>query len=182
MLYFIKETDSRVNPSGGRRKMGLYKCSCGNEKEICISLVRRGKTVSCGCANIKQITTLGKIKGENRWNRKHGMYNTRFYNIYYGAMNRCSNRNDRNYRFYGSKGIKVLWKSFDEFKNDMLESYDQHCKEHGIKQTTLDRIDSKKHYCKENCRWATYKEQAREKIGMVELVKNLGIYNKSNII
>lgn len=173
MLDFIRETGTRMTPSGSVRKMGLYKCSCGNIKEVCIYNVKSGKTKFCGCEAKRIITEVGKTKGKDRWNYKHGMFGTRFYNIYYGARNRCINTKDSNYRFYGAKGVKFEWGCFEDFMNDMYESYNKHIEEYGIKQTTLDRLDSKRHYCKENCRWATYKEQAREKIGMSELVNNI---------
>ena len=42
------------------------------------------------------------------------------------------------------------WKSFDNFYRDMGDRPDG---------KTLDRIDNSKGYFKENCRWATHKEQ-----------------------
>ena len=89
----------------------------------------------------------------------HGFYGTKIYRTYHNIKARCNNNKSLSFKWYGGKGIKVEWNSFEEFKKDMYDSYKSHMKKNGVKNTTIERINSKKNYCKENCRWATMKEQ-----------------------
>jgi hypothetical protein len=69
---------------------------------------------------------------------------------------RCERRENSNYRHYGGAGITVCdrWKNFESFLADMGERPDGY---------TLDRIDGTKGYTPGNCRWATPKEQMRNR-------------------
>lgn len=75
----------------------------------------------------------------------------RLYNIWINMRMRCKH----NGKYWGAKGIKVCeeWEDFKVFQKWALE--------HGYTENlTIDRMDSSKDYCPENCRWATYKQQA----------------------
>ena len=90
---------------------------------------------------------------------KHWMTWTRFNNIFRWIKARCNIKSHPSYKNYWWAWIKCLWNSFDEFKNDMYESYLEHVEKFWEKNTTIDRIDYNWNYCKENCRRATMKEQ-----------------------
>ena len=100
-------------------------------------------------------------KGNHNSNFKHGLCNTRLYKIWGSMIQRVSNTKNKRYYLYGGKGVKVSprWLNFINFYNDMKESYDLHVIEHGIYNTTLDRIKSDLNYELSNCRWATKKVQ-----------------------
>jgi len=73
----------------------------------------------------------------------HKMSGTQFYNIYYLIIKRCYNKNDISYKYYGARGIKCLWKNFNDFKNDMYKSYSKHCEQFGKDNTSIDRINNR---------------------------------------
>ncbi len=79
--------------------------------------------------------------------------------IYKGILQRSSGSLRKDSKYYKEKGIKCMWKNYQEFKKDMYNSYLKHLKKFGKKNTSIDRIDSNRNYCKENCRWATWIEQ-----------------------
>lgn len=80
----------------------------------------------------------------------HSAHKTRIYRIWCGIKRRCK---DQENPYYGGKGISVCeeWaNSFERFLDDMGEPEEWQ---------TLDRINPDKGYSKENCRWASHKQQ-----------------------
>lgn len=128
------------------------KCDCGNEIDVVGSSLRNGNTKSCGCWN-------KECPKPNT--KKHGMTNTRIYNIWKSMNQRCYNKNAISYKHYGGRGIKVCseWRGNDGF----LNFYNWAINNGYSEELTIDRIDNDGNYEPLNCRWETNINQQNNK-------------------
>lgn len=129
---------------GDGRGYWLCECSdCGHFKEYRTDrLTGNIHLRDCDGCTIKRRDDNGKIRPE--------------YESWSGMKARCNDPNHIAYKYYGGRGVTFSeeWRSFDTFYKDMGERPIKH---------SLDRIDPNGNYCKENCRWADAKTQAKNR-------------------
>jgi hypothetical protein len=123
----------------------LCKCECGNVIVVQGSALTRTdshRSKSCGC-----------WKKDHPSNKTHGMSHTAEYQLWGGMVRRCTNPKCKEYKSYGGRGISVCarWLRFENFFSDMGK------RPEGM---SLNRIDNYGNYCKENCEWTSYSQQA----------------------
>lgn len=133
----------------GSRATWECQCSCGNTGVWRTDVLTRGVVSSCGCFRQE---VAGLV------NKKHGMSETSEYHSWEAMIQRCTNPETINYQDYGGRGITVTprW----------LHSFDLFLKDMGPKPGpgySIERDDVDAGYYKDNCRWATQKEQNRNR-------------------
>jgi len=79
------------------------------------------------------------------------------YRVWCAMKGRCLNLNDQNFHHYGGRGITVCdrWMNYANFIADMGERPSP--------KHQLERVDNNLGYSPDNCKWATTREQHRNK-------------------
>jgi len=147
------------DPAG--RKVWLCRCTCGTEKRVHELNLRSGRSKSCGCLRRDPDARKPMPKGD-RWVRTARK-------SYIAMIDRTTRTYHPAYFRYGGAGVGVCdrWRYGDDektgwecFRDDMGPRPEG---------TTLDRIDPHKGYFPENCRWADWKTQGRNRKNTVYL-------------
>lgn len=123
-------------------------CSCGTNFVKEAKEIKKGKIKSCGC---------GVLTGAKEANTIHGETGSKLYYTWSKMKSRC--HPTKGHKDYGLRSISVCeeWaESYEKFRDWALGNGYQDC-------LSIDRIDVNGNYEPSNCRWATSKEQGRNK-------------------
>lgn len=136
-----------TNKSKKKSRYGLFECPiCKESYRTQINNVKNGNSSKCRSCSMTLCQTT------------HGRKNTRLYKIWADMKGRCLNSNHQSFKNYGLLGVIVCdsWIEYLNFEKWALSS--------GYKDNlTIDRIDAYGNYEPDNCRWADWGTQARNK-------------------
>lgn len=155
---FVKELTPAVSSSGNKRRVAVWKCGCGNRFIAAMSNVSSGQVRSCGC--LKRLAVIKRCL-------KHGHSPfsgaTKLYRFWQSMKDRCTNANNRSYKYYGGRGINMekSWvNSFEKFRKWFNSHFGIDYIPNGV---SIDRKNNNGDYAPGNLRFATLEIQANNK-------------------
>lgn len=158
----VSRRKNQIRPSGGVRAQWLCECKCGVRKIINGGNLLQKISTSCGCRKrmltIKRCTKHGHTAG--------GKTSPEYY-TWHSIKRRTTDPNDKNYKHYMGRGIKMCQRWINSFETFLADV--------GRKPKwarSLDRIDNDGNYEPGNVRWATQSQQTRNTRKSISITYN----------
>jgi hypothetical protein len=146
-------------PRIGNRMAWLCRCPCGHERNKAVYEILVRQTKSCrSCRPQQPKSPRRRATGGRSAQTSHGMAYTRLYRTWAAIKSRCKSDSPTTYPYYKALGVTVA----DEWLQD-FPAFAAHVGEPPTPEHTLDRIDPWGNYEPGNVRWATRKEQIRNR-------------------
>ena len=156
---FVPETFGRLTTIGPVFKIGLRRyqvcqCSCGKIQVVACNNLHTGHAQSCGCLR-KENTSKAK--------RSHGLSGNCYYWIWVGIVGRCYDARRKEYPSYGGRGITICDRWLEP-NGQGIANFTADMGPRPGPEYTVDRYPNRDgNYEPGNCRWATKKEQSRNR-------------------
>ena len=150
----------------------MYKCKeCLIEKDLSMfykhPLTKDWISHRCKECMLKWRKTDHELSMARERDKKRYLENPRrrLYSVYRWMYSRCYDPSNSHYRWYWLKWKKIERENFESFYNDVIDMYIKHWSIYWYdrKNCQIDRIDNNWNYAKDNVRFVTALENARNK-------------------